>query len=86
IILAQEVSADLLLMDDLGGRKEAVRRNLRVAGTLTILYLGAGRGLIDDFPATLKQLLQSGFRASPQIVQLFLHRDATRKKSPSPIS
>jgi len=50
IILAQNLKADLLLMDDLGGRREAVRRNLKITGTLTVLYIAAGRGLIEDFP------------------------------------
>lgn len=45
----------MLLIDDLGGRKEAARRILNVAGTLTVLYLGAGRGLVEDFPGTLKR-------------------------------
>ncbi len=67
-------------MDDLGGRQEAVRRNLRITGTLTVLYLAAGRGLVEDFPSILKQLLQTGFRASPEIIQFFLHRHAERKK------
>jgi predicted nucleic acid-binding protein len=81
ITLAENLRADLLLMDDLGGRQEAMRRNLKVTGTLTVLYLAAGRGLVEDFPATLQQLLQTGFRASPEIVQHFLDRHAERKKS-----
>ncbi len=80
IILAQNLGADLLLMDDLGGRQEAARRNLKTAGTLTVLYLAAGQGLVEDFPSTLQQLLQTGFRASPKIVQLFLDRHAQRNK------
>jgi predicted nucleic acid-binding protein len=79
IMLAQNLGADLLLMDDLGGRQEAARRNLIITGTLTVLYLAAGRGLVEDFPATLQQLLQTGFRASPAIIQLFLDRHARRK-------
>jgi predicted nucleic acid-binding protein len=76
IVLAQELGADLLLMDDLGGRQEAARRNLKVAGTLTVLYLGARRGLVQDFPATVEHLRRTGFRASSEIVQLFLDRYA----------
>ena len=34
IALAAEVHADVLLMDEQAGRQEAVRRGLRVAGTL----------------------------------------------------
>ena len=84
IMLAQTLKADLLLMDDLSGRQEAVRRNLTIAGTLTVLYLAAGRGLVEDFPATLKQLLQTGFRASPEIIHFFLDRHAERKKQAPP--
>lgn len=84
ISLAQDLKADVLLMDDLGGRKEAARRNLNIAGTLTVLYLGAGRGLVDDLPGALKRLLETGFRASPEIIQLFLDRHAARKKSTPP--
>jgi predicted nucleic acid-binding protein len=80
ISLAQNLKADLLLMDDRGGRQEALRRKLRITGTLTVLFVAAGRGLVEDFPAILKRLLQSGFRASPEIIQLFLDRHARRKK------
>lgn len=80
ILLAQNLRADLLLMDDLGGRQEAVRRNLRITGTLTVLYIAAARGLVEDFPAILKQLLQTSFRASPEMIQFFLDRHAERKK------
>ena len=80
IILAQNLKADLLLMDDLGGRREAVRRNLKITGTLTVLYIAAGRGLVEGFPAILKQLLQTGFRASPEMIQLFLDRHAEGEK------
>ena len=80
IILAQKLKADLLLMDDLGGRREAGRRSLKITGTLTVLYIAAGRGLIEDFPALLRQLLQSGLRASPEMIKYFLDRHAERRK------
>jgi predicted nucleic acid-binding protein len=78
--LAENLKAGLLQMDDPGGRQEALRRKVRFTGTLTVLYIAAWRGLAEDFPAILKQLLQSGFRASPEIIQLFLDRHAERKK------
>lgn len=74
IALAQQLQAEVLLMDDLGGRREAQRRHLRVTGTLTVLFLAAERGLLDDFPATLQRLQQTGFRASPKLIQFFLDR------------
>jgi predicted nucleic acid-binding protein len=71
-------------MDDLGGRQEAARRNLKVAGTLTVLYLGARRGLVQDFPATIEHLRRTGFRASSEIIQLFLDRYAEAMNQPPP--
>jgi predicted nucleic acid-binding protein len=47
IALAQLLRADLLLIDEISGRVEARRRNLRVTGTLGILRTAAERGLID---------------------------------------
>ena len=47
IALAGEVGADLLLIDDRQGRREAKRRNLRVIGTLGVLAEAAAKGLID---------------------------------------
>ncbi len=44
IALAEEVSADLLLVDDWDARQEAERRHLRAVGTCASL-LGASRGL-----------------------------------------
>lgn len=82
IVLALKLGADLLLMDDLGGRREAARRNMKVAGTLTVLYLGATRGLVQDFPATVEHLQRTGFRASSEIIQFFLDRYAKAKQPP----
>jgi len=74
IALAEQLSADVLLMDDLGGRREAQRRRLKVTGTLTVLFLAAERGFLDDFAGTLQKLQRTGFRASPQLIRLFLDR------------
>ena len=81
ILLAQRLEGSVLLVDDFGGRQEAGRRNLNLTGTLTVLYLGAGRGLVEDFPGTLNQLTKTGFLTSPEVIQLFLDRHAERKKA-----
>jgi predicted nucleic acid-binding protein len=46
IALASAIHAGLVLMDDLAARREAQRRNLRVAGTLGILRAAAELDLI----------------------------------------
>jgi predicted nucleic acid-binding protein len=47
IALAEELRADLLLVDEWDARLEAERRRLRVVGTLRVLADGATRGLTD---------------------------------------
>ena len=73
IMLAEQVSADLLLIDEREGRREAIRRNLSVTGTLGVLDEAAERGLI-NLPEAIEQLRQTSFRASPQLLQLLLDR------------
>ena len=45
--LAQELHADLVLLDDLEAREEAERLALAVMGTLRVLELASERGLLD---------------------------------------
>ena len=47
IMLAQTLRADLLLMDEWEGRREAMRRALTVSGVLGVLERAAQRELID---------------------------------------
>jgi predicted nucleic acid-binding protein len=47
IALADRLKADVLLIDEAEGRAEAMRRHLRVTGTLGILRVAAQEGLID---------------------------------------
>ena len=55
ISLAQEIRANLLLMDDLDGREEAEHHGFAVMGTLRVLELAVERGLI-DFPTAIMKL------------------------------
>jgi predicted nucleic acid-binding protein len=79
IVLAQEVQATLLLMDDLEGREEAPRRAVSVMGTLRVLELAAERGLL-DLPTALTKLLTTSFYMPATIVREILARDAARKE------
>jgi predicted nucleic acid-binding protein len=78
ILLAQELHADLLLIDDKEGRLEATRRNLAVVGTLGVLSKAAERNLL-DLPKTLASLQQTSFRASAELITALLEQDAQRK-------
>src|SRR5271163_4072831 len=71
IQLALDTGIDTLLMDESEGRREALRRRLRVTGTLAILENAAQRGLI-DFRTTLQRLEQTNFRLSAKVRDEFL--------------
>ena len=71
ILLALELGADRVLMDDREGRREAFRRQVSVVGTLAILEQAARRGLL-DFRAALAQLEYTNFRLMPQLRATFL--------------
>jgi predicted nucleic acid-binding protein len=63
ISLALERHADVLLIDELAGRREAMTRHLTVAGTLAVLLQAALLGQF-DFPSEIKRLRQLGFHVS----------------------
>lgn len=79
LALAEEVQADVVILDDKEARQEAARRRFRVIGTLGLLEEAAKLGLL-DFSATLTQLQQTTFRASAELIEWYLARDADRKK------
>ncbi|HXG86098.1 MAG TPA: DUF3368 domain-containing protein [Pyrinomonadaceae bacterium] len=79
IILAEDLKADVLLIDEQFGRKVALKRNLRVVGTLGILERAAEKGLL-DFAETLQGLKENGFFIAPVLEKDFLRRDKKRKQ------
>lgn len=83
ILLAQELQADLLLIDDKDGRFEATRRKIAVVGTLGILDEAAERGWL-DLPDAIARLQQTSFRASAELIHSLLEQDAKRKQRQSP--
>jgi predicted nucleic acid-binding protein len=79
ILLAQELQADLLLMDDWQGRQEAHRRALIVTGTLGVLEHAAEQGLL-DLPTALTRLQATNFFLPAPLIRDLLARDASRKR------
>ena len=78
IQLAEELGADLLLVDEKTARKEAARRHLSTSGTLGILDRAADKGIV-DFAQALQRLKQTSFYILPSVEQFFLERDVQRK-------
>ena len=60
LILAKEVGADLVILDDLGARKLAQREGFRVQGTIAILEACFRKGYIPDLRVAYMQLLKRG--------------------------
>jgi predicted nucleic acid-binding protein len=77
ILLAQEVDADWLILDDYEGRQAAARRHLPVLGTLRVLDEAAARGFI-KLADILARLQQTTFYLSPKLVEWLLDRDSKR--------
>jgi predicted nucleic acid-binding protein len=74
IALARELQAELVVIDDQAGRREARRWNLTVTGTLGVLRTAASRGLV-DFREALNRLQQTNFYISAELLQQLLHED-----------
>jgi len=82
IALAEEVHADLLLLDDRDGVAVARRMGLSVTGTLGVLDLAARQQLV-DLGQAITALRQTTFRGSEEIEQELLKQDQLRKSSTS---
>jgi len=67
IALATEIHAEVLLIDEQAGRQEAIRRGLKVAGTLSVLDEADHAGLL-VFDDAIAQLRQTSFRVSPAVL------------------
>ena len=79
IVLAQELQADIVLIDDGKARDLAMARGLRAMGTIGVLEQAAVQGLV-DLPEVLARLLTTNFRILHSIVNEILARDAERKR------
>jgi len=67
IALAAELHADALLIDDRAGRCEAMRRGLRVAGTLSVLDEADANSLL-NFDEAVERLKRTSFRVAPAVL------------------
>jgi len=73
ILLAEELKADGLLIDDLDGRIVAGNRGIFVIGTLGVLEMAASRGKI-DFKKEIGRIRKAGFYLTDELERFFLRR------------
>jgi predicted nucleic acid-binding protein len=81
ILLAEELGADVLLIDEQIGRTIALIRNLPLSGTLGVLERADMTGFVSDFPQILQRLKASGFFITEALEQQLLERHRTRRGS-----
>lgn len=82
IQLAQELHADLLLIDERRGRLEARRRAIPTTGTLGVLLAAQRRGRIDAEAALQRLISETSFRATPAVQETFVQqcRESRKRK------
>ncbi|HVT60181.1 MAG TPA: DUF3368 domain-containing protein [Thermoanaerobaculia bacterium] len=69
ILLAESISADLVILDERKARQAALQRGHRVVGLLGLLAHGASRRLV-DFDKAIVRLAATSFRLDPSLVDL----------------
>lgn len=72
ILLAEQIRADFVLIDEQVAREMAKKRKLNVMGLIGMLDAAATRRLI-DLTAAVKKLRATSFHVSPRILDELLH-------------
>lgn len=67
IVLAKEVEADYLLVDERKARRTAKNSGLKIMGTLGVVALGVKKGLLPGVDPILDSLEQNGFRFTERV-------------------
>ena len=71
LVLAEEVKADLVIVDDMGGRAEAKRRRFEVTGTIGVLDAASQRGLV-ELSGAFARLRQTNFHMPKDLIDQLL--------------
>ena len=74
IVLARELNADWVLMDEKKGRRKLDQFNLKKIGTVGILLKAKQMGLLSVIEPEVKRLRQQGFSLSQMVVDAVLQQ------------
>ena len=72
LVLAQDLNADLIVLDDNAAKKTAKFLGLTVTGTLGILLKAKREGFIDSTQSAINLMLEKGFYLSDSVIKLAL--------------
>jgi len=72
LVLAKELDADRVVMDDLDARRFARRAGFDLVGTLGLLLAARLRGEIPSVQQEIEQLRTLGFRVASPLVEAIL--------------
>jgi len=67
VVLAKELGADYLLVDEKKARRVARSAGMGIMGTVGILGLATKKGLISDLDETFNRLAENGFRFTEEV-------------------
>jgi predicted nucleic acid-binding protein len=81
ILLAQELIADLLLVDDRQARQAALDRGINITGTVGILDRAAKAGLV-DLKSAIEALQKTNFRIADDVVRKLIEENEVSKVEP----
>ncbi len=69
LILAKEQKADLVILDEIMGRRYAKRLGLKLTGTLGILLKAKEKGIINSLRELLTELTEKGTWLNPKLIK-----------------
>ena len=68
LILAKEIDADLVILDEIIGRRYAKRFDINLTGTIGVLLKAKEKGLITSIKILMEELVEKGTWLNPKLI------------------